>query len=291
MAFHGLPTEIIENQYYQLECLAGAGPRIVRFVHKASGVNLLAEMPDLVLDTPVGKYNVRGGHRFWIAPESYDMCYQPDDAGVEITRDGSTLTMRKNGQAPFFLHKEVTIQMPESKPFIRITHSLRNDSPIPIRCAPWAITMFQPGGIAIMPLRKGVNDSNGLTPDRSITLWPYTKTNDPRLDIQNERILIRATENTNDPLKIGTRAPFSWLGYLKDGIAFTKKSFFGPSFNYPDLGCNLEIYTNGSFIELESLGCLDNLQPGHWTKHVEEWEMLPFGGQPDGLFETINQNI
>lgn len=291
MPYFGLPTELIENQTYQLECLAGAGPRIVRFIHKPSGVNLFAQTPDLTLDTPVGIYNVRGGHRFWIAPESYDMCYQPDDSGVEVTRDGSTLTLRKKGQAPFFIHKEVSIQMPETKPFIRITHSLRNDSQIPIRCAPWAITMFQSGGTAIMPLRKGRNDSNGLTPDRSITLWPYTKINDRRLDVQNERILIRADPEITDPLKIGTRAPFSWLAYLKDGVAFTKKSFFIQSSVYPDLGCNLEVYTNGTFLELETLGSLDNLLPGHWTKHVEEWEMFPFAGDPDALFEKINLAI
>ena len=291
MGFYGLETGILENQFYQLEYLLDAGPRIVRLIHKQSGVSFFSESPDLVLDTPVGKYHVRGGHRFWVAPESYEMCYQPDDTGVQVSRDGTSVTLRKDGQAPFHLHKEVILHMHDTKPIIRITHSLRNDSSLPVRCAPWAITMLKPGGTAILPLRKGVNDSNGLTPDRSITFWPYTKLADPRLDIHDERILIHADPAITEPFKLGTRAPFSWLGYLRDGIAFTKKSFFGASFTYPDLGCNLEIYTNGQFIELESLGSLEILQPGHWSKHVEEWEMFPFDGLPHELFEKINQSI
>ncbi len=291
MSFFGLETGVLENPYYSLEFLLEAGPRIVRFIHKPTGVSLFSETPDLVLDTPVGNYHIRGGHRFWIAPESYEMCYQPDDFGVQVSRDGTSVVLRRDGQAPFHLHKEVMLSMHDTKPIIRITHSVRNDSSLPIRCAPWAITMLQPGGTAILPLRKGVNDSNGLTPDRSITFWPYTQLQDSRLEIRDERLLIHADPTVLVPFKLGTRAPFSWLGYLKDNTVFTKKSFFGPSINYPDLGCNLEIYTNGKFIELESLGSLETLHPGHWSKHVEEWEMFHFEGSPDELFEKINQSM
>jgi hypothetical protein len=40
------------------------------------------------------------------------------------------------------------------------------------------------------------------------------------------------------------------------------------------LGANCETYTAGSFMELESLGPLMDLEPGETAEHVEEWHLF-----------------
>ncbi len=286
MSYFDLKSSIIENDHYLLEYLEDAGPRIVRLVHKASGVNLLAELPELALDSPLGPYRVFGGHRFWVAPETWDTCYHPDNHGVSISQAGGRIVLGRDGEPPLHLYKQMTIQMDQNESSIKISHFLRNDSQKPFSCAPWGITMLTPGGTAISPLRKDFNGSAGLTPDRALMLWPYTRINDPRLYIQDDVAYIKA-ENGESPLKIGARMPSGWLAYLHQGVCLYKKAGFNTAAQYPDFGCNLEVYTNGVFIELETLGELKTLKPGESTLHIEEWQMFSFSGSPEELFQKM----
>jgi len=70
------------------------GPRILSLSH-AGGDNLLAELPDAVLECPgSGKLHLYGGHRLWHAPEEPSRTYLPDHFPVEVTavEDGCRLT-------------------------------------------------------------------------------------------------------------------------------------------------------------------------------------------------------
>ncbi|MGA7195408.1 MAG: hypothetical protein WBW94_17455 [Anaerolineales bacterium] len=42
---------------------------------------------------------------------------------------------------------------------------------------------------------------------------------------------------------------------------------------YPDQGCNAEIYCNDQFIELESLGSLEPIEPMQTVRHSELWKV------------------
>src|SRR5207247_11444940 len=44
---------------------------------------------------------------------------------------------------------------------------------------------------------------------------------------------------------------------------------------YADFGSNCETYVKGSFVELESLGPLQRLEPGAATEYVEHWHLFP----------------
>jgi hypothetical protein len=289
MSYFDLPSKIIENDNYCLEYLEDAGPRIVRLIHKASTINLLAELPTLALNSPLGPYKVFGGHRFWVAPETWDTCYHSDDKAIGVSQSGDRVVLTRDGESPLQLYKELTIEMGQKDSSIKISHFLRNDSNNSFTCAPWGITMLTPGGTAIFPLRKGMNGSEGLTPDRALMLWPYTRMDDARLKIMDEVAYIKA-ENGESPVKIGARMPSGWLAYLHKNVCFLKKSVFDAAAQYPDFGCNLEVYTNGVFIELETLGELKTLKPGESTLHVEEWELFPFAGTPEELFKKLIQS-
>jgi len=51
-----------------------------------------------------------------------------------------------------------------------------------------------------------------------------------------------------------------------------------PHAQYPDFGCNFELFTNAEFLELETLGPVVTLQPGQATHHTEHWWL--FDGVP-----------
>jgi hypothetical protein len=69
----------------------------------------------------------------------------------------------------------------------------------------------------------------------------------------------------------GIYNPSGWGAYFRDGNLFVKRSKVKTEARYPDYGCNFEIYTEPDFLELETLGPLQNLAPGETAQHIEDW--------------------
>ncbi|HVY94290.1 MAG TPA: hypothetical protein VHA14_16125, partial [Bryobacteraceae bacterium] len=40
---------------------------------------------------------------------------------------------------------------------------------------------------------------------------------------------------------------------------------------YPDFGCSFETFTNNEFLEIETLGPMTQVAPGHTVEQVERW--------------------
>lgn len=272
MDYYGKPVGVLENATLRLEYLLDAGPRIVRLVDKQLGKNLFVELPYAALDTPLGKYNLLGGHRLWAAPESVEFTYILDKHGVQVKKQAEIVILSKSGDAPGYIYKEMRIELEPDRPIVHIMHSLRNDSVKSVDCAPWSITMFPSGGTAYMPLLRKDSTGTGLLPDRNLVFWPYADLHDPRLVLENNLAAIQV-DSTEKPFKIGARSPRGWLAYQNGPSVFIKRSFFDVHARYPDMGCNAEIYTNGKFVELEFLNGLSVLEPGEWVDLEEEWEV------------------
>ena len=68
----------------------------------------------------------------------------------------------------------------------------------------------------------------------------------------------------------GVYAPTGWRAYFRDGRLFVKRALPVRGAKYPDYGCNFELFTDGGFLELESLAPLSVLQPGHYEEHIED---------------------
>ena len=81
--FHGFPTAVLENDHLRLEYLTTAGPRIVGLSYHGSP-NLLADVYNMIWDTPNGDYRPLGGHRLWVSPEAPEKTYIPDMAGLLV---------------------------------------------------------------------------------------------------------------------------------------------------------------------------------------------------------------
>ena len=125
----------------------------------------------------------------------------------------------------------------------------------------------------IMPMPVGNADPAGLLHNRQLSIWPYTRMNDPRVQWGDEFILFKA-DALLPPFKIGYFNPHGWMAYWLDGVLFRKTFEIHAGSTYPDNNCNAEMYCNHLFVELESLAPLGSLQPGAEVKHIETWEVF-----------------
>ena len=280
--FHGHKSIILENEYFQLECLAQAGPRVVRLIPTWTGENLFAEVPKFTTKTLAGEYHYFGGHRLWYAPESLSRTYYPDGHGISIKEVQDGLRLIGMDEPVTGIRKTITIQISPNRSFIILKHKLQNHGQVSVRLAPWAITMMRPSGTAILPQQQGNVDEDGVMPNRRFALWPYSRWDDARLQLGNEFILVRSGSDSR-PLKLGYFNPHGWLGYLYDDVFFVKRFGVRRDKEYEDYGSNSEIYTNHLATELESLGPVVDLHPREDIVHTETWEVYKDTEIPNDL--------
>jgi len=277
--YYGLPIIKLSSPVLKLECLSTAGPRIARLRYKDSE-NLFAELPDNVTQTPYGDYHYFGGHRLWHAPEAMPRSYIPDNDGLNVKSIPNGLLLDGKIEPGTGIHKQIEVQLDPERPIVYLTHTLINENLWEIQLAPWAITMFRLGGVVVMPLLSEDQGTDGLLPNRNLSLWPYSRITDPRLYLDDDFIVLKASENF-PPFKIGCYNSRGWIAYYLDGILFRKSFEIFSNKTYPDFGCNSETYSDSEFVELESLAPLVKLAPGESVNHVETWE----------IFDSLDQDF
>jgi hypothetical protein len=265
---HGRPTRRLDNGHCWIEALSGGGPRIVGF-GLSGGPNVLAETPDSKWDGGHGEYELVGGHRLWFAPESPD-CSYPDSTGLTVEAIPGGLRLVGAVQPPTGLRKSIEIVPVPGAAAVNLRHELRNEGDRTLEVAAWPITQLKLGGVASvdLPMPGLVHLVN---PNQVLVLWPYSLWTDPRLSI-GQRLTVTATPA--DPFKVGC---LSWAGtvsYLRGGVRFLKTFEPAAESTHADFGCNVEIYADGTAIELETLGPLVKLEPGDTTVHDERWDLL-----------------
>jgi hypothetical protein len=268
--FHGESTRTLENRYVRLECLVNSA-RIVRFSPKGKP-NLFADLGHSATKTHFGNFYFRGGHTLWHAPESMPRTDMPDNEWAVVSDIPNGIRIEMPPESLTHIAKVIEIQLNPDQPQVILNHELRNEGAGKVELAPWAVTMFRLGGVGIFPQPVGNVDDAGLLPNRRLSLWPYTRINDPRLTLRDDFLLVYASPIL-PPIKLGYYDPQGWLGYWLDNVLFIKRFDALAGTQYPDQGCNAEIYCNDQFIELESLGPLEPIEPGQTVLHSEIWEL------------------
>jgi hypothetical protein len=268
--FNGWPTRVLENKFVRLEYLA-ASARIVRF-NPVGRPNMFADLGNEGQQTKFGLFHFHGGHRLWHSPEAMPRTYMPDNEGAQVTDLLDGVRIEMPAEVWTNIAKSIEIHLDGTKAGLTIRHELRNDGPWAVELAPWALTMLRLGGVGIFPQPVGNVDPAGLLANRQLSIWPYTRMDDPRLVLRDDAILIRATPSL-PPVKIGYFNPHGWEAYWLDGVLFVKRFDPMPGATFPDGGCNTETYCNHKFIELETLGPLVKLAPGAAAVHTETWEL------------------
>ena len=267
---------------FRLVVTTEVGPRIVGAFLGKKGENLLYLDKKLVGTSNQKVWTNYGGHRIWHAPEDRVRSYCPDTRRVVMAelRDGGVAFMAPREELTGIV-KTINVY-PEGENSFRIEHQIRNEGLWDIEAAAWGITQLMPGGTAILPQNRG---PEGLVPNRSVNFWPYAKPNDSRFVFGDRFVLVKQTAK-GAPTKIGLNSAEGWCAYINHNTAFIKQYEYFDENEYPDLGSSIEVYTEGGYLELETLGPLAILEPGDEVTHSEYWtaaevEQIPLNNDED----------
>ncbi len=265
----------LSNGVIELVATLEVGPRLIRFGF-VGGENRFREF-DRHMGQVGGEYwRSYGGHRFWHAPEDPVRTYLPDNDPVEHSFDAGSgvLELHQNVEASTGLRKIVRVRMHPKQARVDVEHVLENtNADVEIEAAIWPITIVGPGMRGVVPQEPWKFDRSQLLPVRAMALWSYTDMADPRWRWGRRLVQLYQDASVNKPQKIGMFVNAGWIAGVSEGEIFLKTFDLFPGQPYPDNGCNAEIYSNGDFTELETLGPLEKIAPGASIAHTEWWSL------------------
>lgn len=266
---------VLSNSSLELVVTLDVGPRIIS-LRNPDGENVFKTYDSQLGGSGESEWMIRGGHRFWIAPEDPVRTYHIDNEPVEHLENPTTgeMVFQSEQEAGASIHKSLAVRLDPDAPCATIRHTARNTGTEPVELAAWALSVMRPGGLEIIPLPPMGEHPRDLLPNRHLVLWPYTDLSDPRWHLGRGFITLRQAENL-PPTKLGLAHREKWIAYITGDSLFIKVLEFEEGAAYPDGGCNFETFTNGEMLEIESLGPLVVLDPGAETTLIERWALLP----------------
>lgn len=263
----------LANNDIELIVTGDVGPRIIRFGFIGQE-NLLKEYPQFMGKTGGDEWRIYGGHRLWHAPEENPRTYLPDNSPIEVTAYQGGMRIVQPVEAVAGIQKEIDIYLSPDKPHAQITNRLINANVWPIQLAVWALTVTEAGGKMIIPLPPRGSHEGNLQPTSTLALWAYTDMADPRWTWGTKYIMLRQDVNAHYSQKVGMRVTDGWVGFVRNNTLFIKEFDYTSGAEYPDLGSNVEAYTDRDMLEVETLGPLVTLAPGASVEHTEQWHLF-----------------
>ncbi len=262
------------------------GPRIAHYGF-TGGTNVLGDGAGVERATPRGLWRAYGGHRLWAAPEIFPDTYTIDDAPPQVEASERRAVVRRARDETTGLIASIEIELEPAGTGVTVRHAIANDGPAARRLAPWAITVAAPGGTAVIPQPHFAPQPQALLPARTMALWRYTDLSDARFAFGPAFLRLRCDASSPQPNKIGVACERGWFAYLTGGSAFVIEAAYDPAGEYPDRGCSVEVYTQGPFCEIETLGPLVTLAPGGVAHHVERWSLVAVDATADASLAAV----
>ena len=277
---------VLANNEVELLITLDVGPRIISYRHQG-GLNVFKTFDDQLGTSGEADWQIRGGHRLWMAPET-TLSYFPDNQPVSFTlMDENHVCLRTPAEAESGIEKEIEIILDKKTSSVTLNHSISATKDMSSGIAPWGLTVLKAGGKAIIPMpprnlhpndlpateqNAGRDLDLNLLPNRKMSLWAYTNLTDPRFNWCADRLEI--SQDANMPsTKLGFLHQLQSAHYEVEGYRFSKTIDYHQDATYPDGNCNLEIFTDGEMLELESLGPLVTLNKGDRIVHTEDWSL------------------
>ncbi|MGE5673955.1 MAG: hypothetical protein ACM3XM_08700 [Mycobacterium leprae] len=262
----------LTNGQIELVVTLEVGPRIIRFGFPGD-VNEFVEYPEDMGQKGESHWRPYGGHRFWYAPEDPVLTYYPDNrpVAVETTPDGAVVTQEAESNTG--IQKSIRFLLAADKAAVEVEHRLTNTGSQEWELAPWAMSVMAPGGEALLPHPPYTPHPEGLLPNRTLTLWPYTEMDDARFTWGKRLTRVRQESAAPRQTKIGLTVPTGWVAYHNNGHLFLKRFTHQTGATYPDFGCSAEVYTDPRMLELETLAPMVRLGPGETVTHTERWSL------------------
>jgi len=280
----------LANDQAEVIVTLDVGPRILSY-KRTGGENVFKNYDDQLGSSGESDWKIRGGHRFWIAPEDEVISYHLDNGPVDYRIEEFTQEIvidslqTQSGR----IMKSLGVTLADSDSHVTVRHTARNDGDEPIQIASWALSVMKPGGVEIIPQPSLGEHPRDLLPNRGIVLWPYTDLTDDRWHLGREFFTLRQSVGF-PPTKLGLAHREKWVAYVIEDSLFIKTFEHVTGAVYPDGGCNFETFTNDEMIEIESLSPLAALAPGESVSHTENWYLFPITSEAQIESEEVLAN-
>jgi len=263
----------ISNGEVEVIVTSDIGPRIMRYAFPG-GQNIFKEFTETLGKSGEEKWQLRGGHRIWAAPEDAVKTYAPDNGPVHISIKGDVLEATEPVEALTGLEKQVVVRMSGTGSGVEVLHRIRNTNNKSLELAAWALSMMAQGGVGIHGFPPRGTHLEVLAPTNPLVMWAFTDLTDQRWQFTKKYLILRQDPNHHgQPQKLGSFNPHTWSAYLLGSDLFIKRVEADPKRTYPDLGASFETFTNADFLEQETLGPMTKLAPGASLEHTERWTL------------------
>lgn len=262
----------IANGEVDLVVTGDVGPRIMRYGF-IGGQNLFKVFEDQAGKSGEPVWQLRGGHRIWLAPEDAERTYAPDNEAVDIEVHGGMLTATQPVEPSTGLQKQIAVKLAPAGTAVEVIHRMKNSLPFAIRIAPWAVTMLAPGGTAVTGFPPRARHEDVLAPSNPLVMWAFTDLRDRRWTFLEKYLVLRHDPREAAHTKLGHFNENTWGAYLLGSDLFVKRYRADATKTYPDMGCSYETFASADMLEIETLGPLTEVKPDAWIEHVEHWSL------------------
>lgn len=277
----------ISNGSVDILATVDSGPRIIRYGF-IGGCNEFCDNAAFSKPVPGGEWKIRGGHRLWHSPEHDLRTYVPDNGPVDWHMVKNGILLKQGMEEWAQIEKEMEITLSPESSDVRIVHKLKNKNAWPVELAAWAITVMAAGGQQVIPMPHG---DTGLLPDRTISLWPYSRMNDHRVFWGDKYIILKQDPGAAFPFKVGLPNIEGWAAYFNHGNIFIKRFIHQSGANYPDFNSSYETYICDYMMEMESLSPVTRINPECTLEHVEEWKLVKNVDLPRDQEENLSEIV
>ena len=283
---------LLTNGEVELVVTLDVGPRVVAY-RLPGGFNVMKNYDAQMGGTGEAAWQLRGGHRFWLAPEDLTRTYFPDNRPVEFVPDGDlAVTVVAPPEVEYGVQKRMHLQLHPTGTRCDVTLTVTNTGDGDTQLAPWGPTVMAPGGVEVIPLpaksphpgdTANAKSPADYAPNQELILWPYFDFADTRWTFGKKYILLRQDVNKG-PTKMGLAHRCGWVGYVNSNTLFVKRFDYRDGAVYPDRGTRYQTFSNEDMLEMETVGEFVTLRPGESATLREQWEL--FGGVPDVATEA-----
>ena len=274
VAWQGWPNcYLVSNGTVELIVTSDVGPRIMRYAF-VGGENLFKEFAEQLGKSGEQKFQLRGGHRVWKAPEDPIATWAPDNVSVQVQITPQGLVAREPVEPLTGLQKEMEIALAPEGSDVTVTHRIYNRGLFPLEFSVWAMSMMTPGGVAITGFPPRGKHPEVLAATNPLVMWAYSDLSDKRWLFTKKYLGLRQDAANPEPQKLGLFNANTWAAYLVHDDLFIKRYQAEPGKTYPDFGCSFETFTNGEFLEIETLGPMTRVEPNGSVAHVERWSLF-----------------
>ena len=283
----------LTNGSIELIVTLDVGPRVIAY-RQPGGFNVMKNYESMMGGSGEAEWQIRGGHRFWLAPEDLTRTYFPDNRPLKWEPLGDFgAKFVPPPETEYGVQKEMQLNLSPTGTRVEVVLKVTNIGSDSTELAPWGPTVMAPGGVEIIPLpAKAPHPGHpsraaspaDYAPNQELILWPYFDFADTRWTLGTKYIFLKQ-DASKGPTKIGLAHREGWVGYLNSNMLFVKRFDYREGAVYPDRGTRYQTFSNEDMLEMETVGELVTLAPGQSAELHESWELFgdvgPVGTEAD----------